>query len=251
MCFYFNSSLSSFLFIWPCKVIVAACGIFRWNTHAVVPWPGMQSKPPTLEAWSLNHWTTKEVCLYSWRISIMVVLPLSFWSSILFSLVICNLGWFPFFFICVLFQKYIPCSYLFTAVLVLLFAWYKWTIISIFLFSLPLFSELFCQHFIFTFVYFLWMFISDKSYFHWFLITFTHKFVRQLFWNVIVEGCISFPLHILSSLMFLAFLSITFHKFYVGSFVIFFFLTFEMQGYFVEAGYLLKDGLSETKDSGQ
>ena len=51
--------------------------------------------------------------------------------------------------------------------------------------------------------------------------------------------------------MFLAFLSITFHKFYVGSFVIFFFFTFEMQGYFVEAGYLLKDGLSETKDSGQ
>lgn len=63
----------------------------------------------------------------------------------------------------------------------------------------------------------------------------------------------SFSPHILSSLMFLAFLSISFHKFNVGSFVIFFFffLTFEMQGYFFEAGYLLKDGLSETKDSGQ
>ena len=31
----------------------------------------------------------------------------------------------------------------------------------------------------------------------------------------------------------------------------FFFFTFEMQGYFLGAGYLLKDGLSETKDSGQ
>ena len=131
MCFYFNSSLSSFLFIWPCKVIVAACRIFRWNMHAVVPWPGMQSKPPALGAWSLNPWTTKEVSIFEgyqlWLCYLWV-----FGHLYLFSLVICNLGWFPFFFIRVLFQKYIPCSYLFTAALVLLLAWYKWTIISIF-----------------------------------------------------------------------------------------------------------------------
>ena len=31
-----------------------ACGI-------LVPWPGIEPVPPALEAWSLNHWTTREV----------------------------------------------------------------------------------------------------------------------------------------------------------------------------------------------
>ena len=36
---------------WP---RLAACGI-------LVPWPEIEPVPPTLEAWSLNHWTTREV----------------------------------------------------------------------------------------------------------------------------------------------------------------------------------------------
>ena len=41
-----------FIFIfWPhCK----ACGI-------LVPWPGIEPTPTALEAWSLNHWTAREV----------------------------------------------------------------------------------------------------------------------------------------------------------------------------------------------
>ena len=31
-----------------------ACGI-------LVPRPGIETAPPALEAWSLNHWTTREV----------------------------------------------------------------------------------------------------------------------------------------------------------------------------------------------
>ena len=31
-----------------------ACGI-------LVPWPGIEPVPPKVGAWSLNHWTTKEV----------------------------------------------------------------------------------------------------------------------------------------------------------------------------------------------
>ena len=27
----------------------------------LVPWPGMEPRPPALGAWSLSHWTTKEV----------------------------------------------------------------------------------------------------------------------------------------------------------------------------------------------
>ena len=34
-----------------------ACGI-------LVPRPGMEAVPPAVEAWSLNHWTTREVPQY-------------------------------------------------------------------------------------------------------------------------------------------------------------------------------------------
>ena len=44
----------------------------RWNSHEtflatgaageiLVPWLGIEPTPPPLEAWSLNHWTTREV----------------------------------------------------------------------------------------------------------------------------------------------------------------------------------------------
>ena len=38
-------------FFWPCHT---ACGI-------LVPWPGIKSLSPAVEAWSLNHWMTREV----------------------------------------------------------------------------------------------------------------------------------------------------------------------------------------------
>ena len=46
-----KSPLERFFFLWPCP---SACGI-------LVPWPGMEPIPSTLEAWSLNHWTAREV----------------------------------------------------------------------------------------------------------------------------------------------------------------------------------------------
>ena len=30
----------------------------------LVPWPGIEPRPPALGAWSLNHWTTRKVPLY-------------------------------------------------------------------------------------------------------------------------------------------------------------------------------------------
>ena len=66
-----------YLFIWLCKVLAAtlrilifvvACGMFSCPTWPLscslwdlVPWPGIKSKPPALEAWSLRHWTTTKV----------------------------------------------------------------------------------------------------------------------------------------------------------------------------------------------
>ena len=40
--------------IWLCQVLVAAYGI-------LVPWPGIEPRTPALGAWSLSHWTTREV----------------------------------------------------------------------------------------------------------------------------------------------------------------------------------------------
>ena len=39
-----------FIIFWPCHT---ACGI-------LVPWPGVEPLPPAVEAWSPNHWTTRE-----------------------------------------------------------------------------------------------------------------------------------------------------------------------------------------------
>ena len=42
------------LFLWLCWVLVAACGIY-------FPDQGSNPGPPALGAWSLSHWTTREV----------------------------------------------------------------------------------------------------------------------------------------------------------------------------------------------
>ena len=43
--------LGNFIFFWPYH---AACGI-------LVPQPGIEPMPPTVEVWCLNHWTAREV----------------------------------------------------------------------------------------------------------------------------------------------------------------------------------------------
>ena len=51
-CFFF---FLIFIFS-PCRV---ACGI-------LVPQPGIEPVPPAVKAWSLNHWTTREVLLFNY-----------------------------------------------------------------------------------------------------------------------------------------------------------------------------------------
>ena len=42
--------------------LVAACGLLVVAcTRDLVPRPGIEPGPPELEAWSLTHWTTREV----------------------------------------------------------------------------------------------------------------------------------------------------------------------------------------------
>ena len=47
--------------IWLHQVLVAACKISSCGMQDLVPWPGIEPRPPALGAWSLSHWTTGKV----------------------------------------------------------------------------------------------------------------------------------------------------------------------------------------------
>ena len=61
------------IFIWLFQVLVVAQGIFSLGSLGtgmrilfcgmwdLDPWPAMEPRPPALGAWSLSHWTTREV----------------------------------------------------------------------------------------------------------------------------------------------------------------------------------------------
>ena len=49
-----------FIYLWLCLVLVAACRIFSCSMWDLVSWPG---RSPVLGAWSLSHWTMREVLL--------------------------------------------------------------------------------------------------------------------------------------------------------------------------------------------
>ena len=62
------------LFIWLYQILVVACRIFSFGMWTLsfgiwdlIPWPGIEPIPPVLGAWSLSHWTTREIpYYYSW-----------------------------------------------------------------------------------------------------------------------------------------------------------------------------------------
>ena len=68
-----RSTVSLFLIFlfsltWRCRVFVASGEIFSCGLPALscstwrrVPWPGIGPRPPAWAAWSLSHWTTREV----------------------------------------------------------------------------------------------------------------------------------------------------------------------------------------------
>ena len=49
------------LYIWLCWVFVEAYRIFSCSMWDLVLWPGIKPKPYALGAWSLTHWTTRDV----------------------------------------------------------------------------------------------------------------------------------------------------------------------------------------------
>ena len=62
--------------MWGTLIFAVAGRIFSWSIWTLscarwdlVHWPGIEPEPPALEAWSLNHWITREVpvinvCVY-------------------------------------------------------------------------------------------------------------------------------------------------------------------------------------------
>ena len=60
------------------SIFVVACGIFSCYMQILscrmwdlVPWPGIEPKPPALGAWSLSPWTTREVPLWAFLSAIV------------------------------------------------------------------------------------------------------------------------------------------------------------------------------------
>ena len=56
---YFFFFFLLILFIYDLAALGLSCG--TWD---LVPWPGTEPLPPSLGAWSLSHWTTREVPNY-------------------------------------------------------------------------------------------------------------------------------------------------------------------------------------------
>ena len=66
MDFFFN--VYFYFFIWPKWVSVVACRICSCSMRALsccmwdlVPWLGIEPRPPALGVWSLSHWTTRGI----------------------------------------------------------------------------------------------------------------------------------------------------------------------------------------------
>ena len=60
---FFFYVIDFYLLMWMHWVLVVARGIFSCSMWDLVPWPGIVLGSPALGAWSLSHWTTREVPL--------------------------------------------------------------------------------------------------------------------------------------------------------------------------------------------
>ena len=53
------------LFIWLHQVLTVVRGFFSGSMQGLVPWPGIKPEASALGAWSLSHWTIREIPLFS------------------------------------------------------------------------------------------------------------------------------------------------------------------------------------------
>ena len=56
--FFFFSNIHLF---WQLQVLIVAHGVIVAGCRILVPWPEIKPGLPALGAWSLSHWTTREV----------------------------------------------------------------------------------------------------------------------------------------------------------------------------------------------
>ena len=59
---------------WGCKESDMTGGLNNnkiETSRILVPWPGIEPMPPALGAWSLNHWTTREVPFPNFKLFIL------------------------------------------------------------------------------------------------------------------------------------------------------------------------------------
>ena len=105
---WFEAIFLMVLFIWLCWIFVAACGtlncgkqdsfcLFGMQTLScgiwdLVPWTGFKPGSPALQAWSVNHWPTREVPQLVFHLSLFPDLDLCDTICIYFAIVIIYLA---------------------------------------------------------------------------------------------------------------------------------------------------------------
>ena len=68
---HIRSHMSLIFFLFLICIYLATSGL-RWDIWDLVPWPGIEPRPPALGAWSLSHWTIREVPVSAFQYAIWV-----------------------------------------------------------------------------------------------------------------------------------------------------------------------------------
>ena len=61
VCFLFLKTLMHWVFVAACRSFSGGMWTLSWDMWHLVPWPEIEPGHPTLGAWSLSHWTTRQV----------------------------------------------------------------------------------------------------------------------------------------------------------------------------------------------
>ena len=68
---HIRSHMSLIFFLFLICIYLATSGL-RWDIWDLVPWLGIEPRPPALGAWSLSHWTIREVPVSAFQYAIWV-----------------------------------------------------------------------------------------------------------------------------------------------------------------------------------
>ena len=64
--------------LWFCKPLIYLALNFVYGIRDLTCSPGMESVPPALKTWNLNHWIVREIPIVTANLSVSPIIPVSF-----------------------------------------------------------------------------------------------------------------------------------------------------------------------------